>query len=1109
MSSCANFFYNARAILFTFPHSPDLRTRCAPAGWWEGSVPNTDSKAPRKGLFPGNYAKLVGQPAQPYAGADSKLGPAPIEARTMHALAVAEAFGNATSLWNINATRNGLVWAISVDEDGKMVRTTLAMLCTERSRLLPTRVNPEKEKNFHVFHWLLADIAANGSADEKALYRYDVLKCVDGTDVDSAEDATRWAEFAASAAVVGLTEAELDGLRRMLKAIMCLGNISFADAGDNQTVVDGASRAYLVDCARCLGLSLRDLEEALIAAGDDDGDVSQQEQQEFCGALAAQAYEAVCSWVVLALNRQLVTSEATSDSESVAAVARHVLLVDLPGFEYLGEENYIQQLSINFASEMLQDVFEGQYLTRMAELFTGEGAPADLREKLPSDVSSTLDNPSRSTLAVRSLNLIFKILIEESKLVSSSDRGAASRICAMHRRSDAKTRKRMTSSGGQVKMFTVRHYHYELNYTIEGFMNMYSSFSRSKSRMVLERAGNAILKDAFSAKELPEQELFDVMQRATAFRPLNRSSFDSMERKRPPRARDRRARSSRTAQLLGSMSSHSSVTASSNKNQEQCLIRRRQVFLEALTDSLQRTELRYIVCVHPDNERKPLGLHPEQVERQLKVMRVTHLAKLANECLSEAESLTNFLRRHNILLVGTAAVPAVREFVQRVAAACPGGRLPDSARYRLGRRNIFYSHSFRAYSDLYRTVNVVVPAAQRIGELGRTYIMHKRMGPAVELFSTLRAWTEPEPSRPATERKATDLALATALNLVVEDRKKGAILGLEWGLGQKLVSAGTVTARKASIAELSSLLKEVSQLEKVLLDADGESESSSIAERVAKLKNGKVAIARVRALDIVKSGSRLARHLDQLLELCEKLITFLDTHLRSDLDKALQKDTKNPTKKRRTHVESKVAKREATLKALHPDLGGLRGLQEVTDALETASQLRSVEDRLKKALAVSGPDCAALLPLISDAKSLSLPYTGPLLDAAVERVSSSMGAELKLELLRALDNINGALQVDAKSILDATLEAAVSIAFKASKNVQAKVCLFFIFLFLSDRWIGLNEGLFLFLFFNSDAALDGNCQAEALAGLLRLFFLSLSLSLGKMDDSHSATPTDC
>lgn len=156
--------------------------------------------------------------------------------------------------------------------------------------------------------------------------------------------------------VIGLAQGEQDNIFRMLAAILWLGNITFAENDNNETVITDQSVvdfvAYLleVDAAHVnKALTFRVVETSRGGRRGSVYDVPLNPAQATSvrDALAKAIYFNLFDWIVQRVNVSL---------KARGALAHSIGILDIYGFEIF-EKNSFEQLCINYVNEKLQQIF--------------------------------------------------------------------------------------------------------------------------------------------------------------------------------------------------------------------------------------------------------------------------------------------------------------------------------------------------------------------------------------------------------------------------------------------------------------------------------------------------------------------------------------------------------------------------------------------------------------------------------------------------------------------------------------------------------------------------------------------------------------------------------
>eukprot|EP00466_Bigelowiella_natans_P003780 jgi/Bigna1/131325/aug1.14_g6033 len=317
-----------------------------PNGWWYGKNLRTN----RLGLFPSNYVEVI---AAPPRSRGKEEPPATLEEKVMHAFCLLETFGNAKLMGNDNSTRDGCVFTLAVDRRGRLRHGAVTNFMVEQMRVTHQESHCY---GFHVVYRVLAKVNAQGTNEEKKLFLSQPLNFLRKSTTDMREAALLFLSPRSISlyCMIGFSSDDMKAIEDVLKGILALGNIDFVNFVNAGTEISKESRPYLEFASRSLGIKEQILEALLTgtlspAYGDNPGRM-------LCKSIASEAFSLVFEYVLQTINESLGAGGSNGDISSV----RYAVLVDLPGFEYLGEKNTIEQVSINFASEALQSVYEEQ-----------------------------------------------------------------------------------------------------------------------------------------------------------------------------------------------------------------------------------------------------------------------------------------------------------------------------------------------------------------------------------------------------------------------------------------------------------------------------------------------------------------------------------------------------------------------------------------------------------------------------------------------------------------------------------------------------------------------------------------------------------------------------
>ena len=320
-----------------------------------------------------------------------------------------EAFGNAKTKRNDNSSRFGKFMEIMFD-DGRIVGARIKHYLLEKSR---TVAQGRGERSFHVFYQMIKGLSPQERArlslePDGDCARYEAVMRGGTHTVDAdfpGADALQFnnpyvpgdpdnSGVRACLANANCSPEQLDGIWRVLAAILKLGNVKFRDtdgvaqSGSGSSpggplvvkeltevaellqlqVEPEAAAADTVGAGRYLGDMLC-INRRIIQGKELDSDVRAAQAAQNRDALVKDLYARLFEFVVRCANDVLGAGlPAGLFSEMQTTVG----ILDIFGFEVFAR-NSLEQLFINFANEKLQNEFNKYIFEKELELYQSEG----------------------------------------------------------------------------------------------------------------------------------------------------------------------------------------------------------------------------------------------------------------------------------------------------------------------------------------------------------------------------------------------------------------------------------------------------------------------------------------------------------------------------------------------------------------------------------------------------------------------------------------------------------------------------------------------------------------------------------------------------------------
>lgn len=313
---------------------------------------------------------------------------------------ILEAFGNAKTSRNDNASRFGKLLEIQFSSLGKICGAEIQTLFLEKSRVARLE---NGERSYHIFYQLCAG-APSMLKERLNLKMASDYKCLSQSGclaIDGVDDARKFHMLMEALDIVRICKEDQERVFSMLAAVLWLGNISF-QVMDDENHVEVLDDEAITNASRLMGCGTRELMLALSthdnAVKDSvDKRLTLQQATDSRDALAKFIYVSLFDWLVEQINKFLQVGRCRT--------GRSISILDIYGFESL-QKNSFEQMCINYANERLQQHFNRHLLKLEQEECELDGVDRtkvdfednqeclDLFEKKPLGLLSLLDEES-------------------------------------------------------------------------------------------------------------------------------------------------------------------------------------------------------------------------------------------------------------------------------------------------------------------------------------------------------------------------------------------------------------------------------------------------------------------------------------------------------------------------------------------------------------------------------------------------------------------------------------------------------------------------------------------------------------------------------------------
>ncbi|KAF8582203.1 myosin 5 [Ramaria rubella] len=614
---------------------------------------------------------------------------------------ILEAFGNAKTTRNDNSSRFGKYIQILFDGHQEIVGARIRTYLLERSRLV---FQPEVERNYHIFYQLCAGAPLKERKDlglDTDITKFFYLKQggPGSTPIPNVDDAEDFRNTQRALSIVGISVEKQWAVFKLLAALLHLGNIKITQMRSDAVLDDNEPAMQLA--TRFLGVSIADFKKWTIKK-----QITTRSEKIVTALSAAQAtivrdsvakfvYACLFEWLVAIVNESL----AGEGGEAANRAEMFIGVLDIYGFEHF-QKNSFEQFCINYANEKLQQEFNAHVFKLEQEEY--------VREQIKWKFIDFSDNQPCINLIEGRLGVL-ALLDEESRLPAGTD---ASFLQKLHTQLDKPENKDVFKKPrfGNTA-FTIAHYAVDVTYQADGFIEKNRDTVPDEHLTLLASTKNKFLKEVLDAALSSAKPPESPNPNATAF-----SDTGSGSSRRssiiPDPGRSSLVSGGAGANGVGSAGSKRPGAVAKKPTLGSIF----KGSLASLMETLGVTNVHYIRCIKPNEQKKAWEFAPQQVLSQLRACGVLETIRISCAGYPSRWTYEEFVERYYMLVNSVSWAPMIKKMeIQPLCELILRTTISDEDKYQSGLTKIFFRAGMLAAMESLRSdrLNALVTIVQK------------------------------------------------------------------------------------------------------------------------------------------------------------------------------------------------------------------------------------------------------------------------------------------------------------------------------------------------------------------------------------------------------------
>ncbi|KAI0253895.1 myosin 5 [Lactifluus subvellereus] len=605
---------------------------------------------------------------------------------------VLEAFGNAKTTRNDNSSRFGKYIQILFDGKQEIVGARIRTYLLERSRIV---FQPLTERNYHIFYQLCAGAPLKERKDlglDTDITKFHYLKQggPQSTPILGVDDAEEFRVTQHALSTIGISVEQQWAVFRLLSALLHLGNVKVTQIRSDAAIDDNDPELLLA--TRFLGIDKTEFKKWTVKK-----QITTRSEKIITALNAAQAtvvrdsvakfvYVCLFEWLVAIVNESL----AGENGEAEKRAEMFIGVLDIYGFEHF-QKNSFEQFSINYANEKLQQEFNAHVFKLEQEEY--------VKEKINWKFIEFSDNQPCIDVIEGKLGVL-ALLDEESRLPAGTDASFLQKLYAQITKPGTKDVFKKPRFGNTA--FTIAHYALDVTYEAEGFLEKNRDTVPDEHMTLLGSTKNRFLREVLDAALASTKNPESPMPNSPAVSDTSGASRRHSFIPDPGRT-----------SLVNSASGPKRHGAAARKPTQASIFK---ASLASLMDTLSITNVHYIRCIKPNEQKEAWKFVSQQVLSQLRACGVLETIRISCAGYPTRWTYEEFAERYYMLVPSSQWGPMIQNLeLNALCSLILDKMINDPDKYQNGKTKIFFRAGMLAALETLRSdrLNAMVTVVQK------------------------------------------------------------------------------------------------------------------------------------------------------------------------------------------------------------------------------------------------------------------------------------------------------------------------------------------------------------------------------------------------------------